>query len=142
MSTTAVANKSSPPLLHPSLDQIDDGFLLLDATDTVVAFNKPVLSFFPHLEGTLQPGTQFTEIVDRDVEVKRASRYPREAETWRQRRMAVHGKDYGRLDEYQPDGRWIRITDHATADGGRIVHYRDVTEDRRHVDEAAHYTSL
>jgi diguanylate cyclase (GGDEF)-like protein/PAS domain S-box-containing protein len=128
--------------LHPALDVIDDGLLLLDASDCVVAFNGPLLSFYPHLTQNLRPGVAFSDLVDLDVAAKRQSRFPKDAETWREKRLQAHHGPHGVLDERLPSGRWVRIADHETADGGRIIHYHDVTDDRRNVDDAARYTAV
>jgi diguanylate cyclase (GGDEF)-like protein/PAS domain S-box-containing protein len=124
------------------LDAIDDGFLLVDAEDRVVWFTTPVLSFFPHLEGDLRPGAKFSCLVDRDAESKRGSHSQKDADAWRQRRMEAHKGPRGRVDERLASGRWVRVIDHSTEDGGRLIHYRDVTDDRRHVDDAARFTKL
>lgn len=128
--------------LPPALDLIDDAFLLLDADDRVVCFTAPVLTFFPYLRDHLRPGVPFADLVELDVDAKRDSRFPREADTWRDRRMNAHRERRGRLDERLSSGRWVRVIDHETADGGRIVHYRDVTDDRRNVEDSARFTAL
>lgn len=128
---------------HPSvLDPIDDGFLLLDADDRVVWFTEPVLRFFPHLKDHLHTGIAFSDLVEFDIDAKRQSRFPGEAETWRERRMDIHRRSRGRIDGRLANGRWVRVIDHTTAEGGRIIQYHDVTEDRRNVDEATKFTAL
>ncbi|MDF1793353.1 MAG: EAL domain-containing protein [Thalassobaculaceae bacterium] len=142
MSTADIPILASAATLASVLNAVDDGFLLLDASDRVVWFTQPVLTFFPYLKDHLQPGVAFSDLIDRDVEAKRHSRFPKEADTWRDRRMEAHGRPRGRVDERLTNGRWVRVVDHTTADGGRIIHYRDVTEDRRNVDDAARFTVL
>jgi len=142
MASSMIERPDVSGTLHPSLDAIDDGFLQLDSDDMVVSFTARVLEFFPYLQGHLRPGVPFADLVELDVDAKRDSRFPKEADTWRERRMKIHSEARGRLDERLPTGRWLRITDHKTQDGGRIIHYRDVTEDRRNVDDAARFTVL
>lgn len=124
------------------LDVVDDGFLLLDSKDRVVWFTARVLTFFPYLEDHLRPGVAFSELVDLDIEAKRQSRFPKEADTWRERRMEAHSRTCGRVDGRLSNGRWVRVVDHTTPEGGRLIHYRDVTEDRRNIDDAARFTLL
>ncbi|MEQ8584687.1 MAG: EAL domain-containing protein [Thalassobaculaceae bacterium] len=142
MSTAEKPMPAAAPFDPSVLDPIDDGFLLLDACDRVVWFTEPVLRFFPHLEDHLRPGVAFSDLVEHDVDAKRQSRFPGEADSWRERRMDVHALSHGRIDGRLSTGRWVRTIDHTTADGGRIVHYRDVTEDRRNVEEATKFTAL
>ena len=122
------------------LDAIDDGFLQLDRDDRVVWFSAPVLAFFPHLADRLIPGAAFSALVDLDVAAKRETSFKTDAETWRARRMAAHGQPRGTVDGRLSTGRWVRVTDHATEDGGRLIQYRDVTEEHNELDEAARFT--
>lgn len=121
-------------------DAIDDGFLQLDRDDRVVWFSAPVLSFFPHLADRLVPGAAFATLIDLDVTAKHDTAYTSDAETWRSRRMAAHAQPRGLVDGRLSTGRWVRVSDHATEDGGRLIQYRDVTEERQNLEETARFT--
>ncbi|WPZ32458.1 EAL domain-containing protein [Thalassobaculum sp. OXR-137] len=125
-----------------TLDEIEDGFLLLDPQDRVVWFTRPVLGFFPYLTDLLEPGARFTSLVQQEVATKLGSVFADDAQDWLERRMEAHTRPHGLVDERLPDGRWVRILDRETADGGRLIQYRDVTDDRRNTDTAAHFTLL
>jgi len=118
--------------LHAAITVMDDGFGLFDADDRIVLFN----------DGFLDPGTR--KVIGNNVtgrkfeEIVRAFVYcggigPTEpnfdAEAWIARRMELHRNPPASPLEVQwSGGKWIRISERRTSDGGYVGIWSDVTE--------------
>ena len=50
------------------------------------------------------------------------------AEAWLARRLGEHRKPHGVLEQHYADGRWVRISERKTPDGGTVAVYTDITE--------------
>jgi PAS domain S-box-containing protein len=144
MSTAAPAGEFQPldPTLAAAIDSLDESFLLFDADDRLVLTNAAARSLFPHLADRMLSGVRFVELVNLDAAAKHANGEIEDAERWVTERMRMHGQPVARFDARQADGRWLRTLDRATGDGGRIVIARDITDEKRHVEDAARYTAL
>ena len=140
--TTQPVSELSGSNLQTALDVLDDGILLLDSNDRVIGFNESLLDFYPHIRDILATGASFADLMEFDVASKRWGDQPETPEAWKARRLKAHAQQAGTLDEFQVHGRWVRIIDRATADGGRIVQYQDITLDRQHEDDVNRYTAL
>ncbi len=128
--------------LQPALDALGDGLLLLDSEDRVVTFNAAFLELFPHMAAVLKTGAPFEKMLEFDVASKDWENQPESAEAWTARRLQAHGQTSATLEECQVKGRWIRIGDHATSDGGRVIHYRDITQTHRQQEDVDHFNAL
>src|SRR3546814_7645226 len=65
-----------------------------------------------------------------------------DAEAFVAERMQCHALPNCRFESRLPDGRWLRSEDRRMPDGGRVVITRDITDEKRHAEEAARYTTL
>jgi len=107
----------------------------LDAEDRYLFWNRryaELHSESPHL----RPGLPFRRIVEIGVE---AGAYPeargRERE-WIEARMARHALPQSSEEQQLPNGRWIRIEERRTPDGGSQSVAVDITELKRALHEA------
>ncbi|HKP23994.1 MAG TPA: PAS-domain containing protein [Dongiaceae bacterium] len=118
--------------LHAAISVMEDGFGLFDADDRIVLFNEPFLD-----EGTRKvignnvAGRKFEEIVRAFVYCGGIG--PTEpnfdAEAWIARRMELHQDPPASPLEVQwSGGRWMRISERRTSDGGYVGIWTDVTE--------------
>lgn len=128
--------------MQSAIDAIDDSFLVLDADDRLAAFNAAAPRLFPHLIGDLVPGIRFEELIRRDAEILRSRGIVDDPDAAVADRMRRHAMPSCRFESHQPDGRWFRSEDRLMPDGGRVVITRDITDEKRHAEEAARYTKL
>ncbi len=143
--STATAMPGPPTVdmaIQSAIDAIDDSFLVLDANDRLVAFNDAALRVFPHLADHLSPGISFGELIRHDAEVLQARGLIDDPEEVIADRMQRHALPSCRFESRQPDGRWFRSEDRLMPNGGRVVITRDITDEKRHAEEAARYTKL
>lgn len=113
--------------LTEAIEAIADGFVLYDAEDRLVLFNsryRDDYSFGPEL---LRPGTRFIDILREGV--ARGLVPPGyDAEQWVQERLDRHRSPGPPYVVRRPDGRWVRITEHRTQEGGIVGIRTDVSE--------------
>ena len=118
--------------LHAAINVMEDGFALFDADDRIVLYNDGFLD-----EGTRKvignnvAGRKFEEIV-------RAFAYyggmgatdpSFDREAWIARRMELHRNPPASPLEVQwSGGKWMRISERRTSDGGYVGIWSDVTE--------------
>ena len=114
--------------LTDALESISEGFFLFDAEDRLVVCNSRFRELYPGLADIVVPGVAFETIlrtvIQRGILTDTAGR----TEGWIRERLAQHRNPGGPLLHHQSDGRWIRISERRTQDGGTVGVYTDVTE--------------
>ncbi|WP_162914878.1 sensor histidine kinase [Desertibaculum subflavum] len=116
--------------LRSAIESMRDGFALFDADDRLVLHNQRWIEFYPHartMAGLI--GSTFEQILRHcppahilDPEVER------DAESWLERRIAQHREASGEpIEQLHADGRWLRIYEQRTAEGGVIGLWSDIT---------------
>ena len=116
--------------LRSAIESMRDGFALFDADDRLVLHNQRWIEFYPHahqMQGLI--GATFEQILRhcppghiRDLDVER------DADGWIERRIAQHREASGDpIEQLHGDGRWLRIYEQRTAEGGVIGLWSDIT---------------
>ncbi len=118
--------------LHAAINVMEDGFALFDPEDRIVLFNDGFLD-----EGTRKvignnvTGRKFEEVVRAFAYCGGIGRTEPnfDAEAWIARRMELHRNPPASPLEVQwSGGRWMRISERRTSDGGYVGIWSDVTE--------------
>ena len=118
--------------LHAAISVMEDGFALFDPEDRVVLYNERFLdeATWKALGGNVT-GRKFEEIARAFAQHGgMAEREPGfDVETWVARRMELHrNPPHAPLELQWSGGRWMRISERRTADGGYVGIWSDVTE--------------
>lgn len=98
--------------LRAALESMNESFVLWDARQRLILWNRKFREFFALPEHALKPGMGYS-----DVEVRAGKAIAR-----------VHGED--ETDGYElelADGRWLRYSERRTADGGLVSVGADIT---------------
>ena len=115
--------------LLTAIDAMDSGFALFDAQDRLVAANDHYVGpeVERHLGGVL--GRSFEEITRAFVEVGPSVKGSEvDRERWIKERVARHQSAEGEPYEVQlGDGRWERVSERRTDDGGYVGVWTDIT---------------
>jgi PAS domain S-box-containing protein len=114
--------------LREALDVMPEGLAFYDASDRLVAWNTQY-SDLCHISGAdLRVGMPFAEILQTSI-VHGA--YPeavgRETQ-WLAERSAARWSETESLTQRTPAGRWLRITERRTAEGGTVSVSVDITD--------------
>ncbi|MHA1598637.1 MAG: ATP-binding protein, partial [Alphaproteobacteria bacterium] len=118
----------SKALLNLAIENISDGFALFDADDRLVLSNRKFRNIHPFSRDVIQPGTRFEDIIRAGAERGGYPDAEGRIEEWIAGRMASR-KNAKELFEYENNaGKWIRVSEQALPDGGRVGLRADVTE--------------
>ncbi len=109
--------------LLDAIEAIPDGFAIWDRDDRLVLANSRCAELFPGLDDVLIPGTSFETFLR--VASERALCCTDMAKM--EERLALHRKAEGAFEEQVRDGRWLRIRERRTSDGGTVVVWSDIT---------------
>ncbi len=109
---------------------ISEGFVLYDAEDRMVLCNDQFVAIYPELADIAHPGTTFNEVIEAVVARSMLDLGEHSAQEWLAERKAHHAEPHG-FSEYAYRGRWVRISERRTHDGGTVAVYTDITELKR-----------
>ncbi|MGP6089133.1 response regulator [Antarctobacter jejuensis] len=122
-----------------AVEEMPDGFVMYDADDRLVMCNKQYRNIYATSAPAMVPGTTFEKILrfglDRGQYVEAAGR----EEDWLEERLDAHRKTDTELEQQLASGRWLRVYERQTRDGGRVGLRVDITqikEDQKRLKEA------
>jgi PAS domain S-box-containing protein len=115
---------SRSQLLHAMVDHMPEGIALWDKDDRLVLCNRAYRGIFSRLEGYLQPGVHFDDVLN--AELGAAYIPASNASAWLQQRQQRHW--IGDVSERRNiEGREYEIMDSLCAGGGTLTLVSDVT---------------
>lgn len=141
LATTATEAVAARQRLVSAVEALQDGFAIFDADDGLVLCNERYRRCFTSARDILVPGTKFMSILRRELDAGAiASARGRETAfiaDW----MARRSLPYLEAELEMADGRWIRVFERATPEGGRVSLRQDITvlknAERRALEERA-----
>jgi signal transduction histidine kinase/DNA-binding response OmpR family regulator len=122
-----------------AVEELPDGFVMYDADDRLLMANDKYREMYAASSPALTTGATFEEVLLFGLQ---NGQYPeaigREDE-WLEERLTYH-RDPDREQEQQiDDGRWLRIYERETSDGGRVglrIDISDIKRDQQQLQEA------
>jgi signal transduction histidine kinase/CheY-like chemotaxis protein len=114
--------------LTEAIESISEGFSLYDADDKLVVCNTHYMDLFPSQADAMTPGTPFKQIVSYAVQRGLIEDAKPDGEAWLATRVARHRNPGEPHIQHRSDGRWVRVSERLTADGGVVATYADITE--------------
>lgn len=119
-------------LLQESINSIETGLVVFDASDRLVVANQGLCMIQNGLSDLIQPGRTFSEISREGAERGLFELGDETPQTWLSRLMARHQQADGQPFEIQlTDGRWILMSEHRTPSGYTVGVRTDITERKR-----------
>lgn len=135
----------SKTALDQALESMVSGFLLLDAEQRVVQWNRQLEEIFPWLVQTLVPMVPYRRVLEVTGRHLLQGATEEEHQHWVDSRLLAP-LDAGKAHEQVlPDGYHMQITERVTPDGGRVITFHDVTAIRRasaEIESLAFYDPL
>jgi PAS domain S-box-containing protein len=120
-------HQESEARLRTAIDSIDDGFVLYDADDRLVLWNKRITDYAPSMLDFIAPGVTFEEFLRAGVERNLYVDGVERGEDWIQERLREHLTPHEEMEIQLTDGRWFRFVESITPDGGRVGLRTDIT---------------
>ena len=124
--------------LRDAIESLADGFALYDADDRLILHNEHYRNTYPEAAEVIAVGRSFEDFVrfgfDQekfDIDLSRGET----VEDWIQKRLDQHRNPTGPIEQRLRDGRWLRVEERRTAEGGIVGIWTDITEQKR-IEEA------
>jgi signal transduction histidine kinase/DNA-binding response OmpR family regulator len=111
--------------METAIETISEGFAVFDPEDRLVLANSRYTSMYPD---SAVPGRTFEEILRFLIDRGIANPEGQPAEDWIAARLERHRRAEGFFEQRFADGRWVRISERRTPDGGTVGVFADITE--------------
>ncbi|RID92413.1 response regulator [Gemmobacter lutimaris] len=113
-----------------AIEAIPDGFVLFDREDRLMVCNQHYRDLYAESAPAMVPGASFEAILRYGLE---QGQYPEAAgreEDWIEERLALRESASVDFEQAIAGGRWLRVIDKETPDGGRVGLRVDITRVR------------
>ncbi len=127
--------KASEARLTDAISAIPDGFAYFDKDDRLQVFNEQYRSIYSKSAHLMEKGTTFEEIIRGGVACGQYFEATDREEAWIESRLEAHRNPQEPLEQRLEDGRWLRIEERKTKDGGTVGIRVDITEAKRREHE-------
>lgn len=114
--------------LLDAVNTIPDGFALYDKNDRLLLCNEHYTRIYDKTADLMVPGVHFEEIIRKGVERGQYADAIGNEEAWIAERMERHRKLDQPVEQKLPSGRWIRVEERRTREGGYVGVRVDITE--------------
>ena len=123
--------------LTDSIECIPDGFALYDADDRLVWCNERYREVYPKHADAIVPGSSFEDMLRDGVARGEFSAAIGREEEWIAERLRSHADPLGPIEQELTDGRWLRVEERRTREGGIVGLRTDITAIKRAERSAA-----
>ncbi|WP_102110353.1 PAS domain-containing sensor histidine kinase, partial [Oceaniglobus roseus] len=120
-------NQTDNLRMWAAVEAIPDGFVLFDQDDRLVMCNDRYREIYPESAPAIQHGASFESILRFGLARGQYREAVGREEEWLEERMAAHRAPSQMIEQQLGDGRWLRILEHSTPDGGRVGLRMDIT---------------
>jgi class 3 adenylate cyclase len=124
--------------LGDAIEAISEGFSLYDQQDRLVVSNARYGEILQVGDGAImQPGQDFRDILRAAIDRGFIADAKEDAERWLAARLERHRNPGPAHVQRHSDGRWVRVSERRTRDGGTVAVYSDITELKQREEELA-----
>ena len=134
--------------LRTAIEGLTDGFILFDADDRLVMCNDRYKDLYKESAPALVPGAKHEDILRYGLRNNQYTMVFGSEDEWVARQLAAFKNLSMSSEQRLNDGRWIRIVERQTADGGRvglrseITHLKNQQEELRRLSRTDDLTGL
>ncbi|MGH6932251.1 MAG: PAS-domain containing protein [Dongiaceae bacterium] len=111
-----------------AIESIGDGFILYDSNDRLVMCNQRYRQMFAETNDLIVAGMSFEDIVRKSAERGQYVIPDGKVTKWVADRVRRHRESEESFEQQMSNGRWMRISDRRTHDGGIVGIRTDITE--------------
>ena len=123
--------------LSEAIEAISEGFSLYDAEDKIVVCNTRYKEMFSYGRDTAVAGTSFETIAANTLKHGLIQDAQSDPQRWLVERLARHRNPGAPHVQHRSDGRWVRVSERRTTNGGVVATYADITELKQREAELA-----
>ncbi|CAO3354850.1 response regulator [Azospirillum melinis] len=127
-------------VVHDAIDSVSEGFVLFSADGRLLICNEQYRRAYPTIADMLTPGRSFSEILHAAAE-RGGYEGGGDIGAWVEQRLTRHLQHSTPVDGRLSDGRWYRISEHATGTGGVVKILMDITELKTREEQLAGQTA-
>ena len=120
--------KQAETRLVDAIESLPDGFVLYDADDRLVMCNSKYREFYSSSADLIQEGEKFEDIIRRGARRGQYQLSGDALEDWIELRMQHHRNPGAHMEQHLDDGRWLRVIESRTSEGGMVGFRVDITE--------------
>lgn len=124
---SAEAAAQARATLEAAVGALQDGFVLYDAQDRLVICNDRYRDIYANSAPAIVPGATFESILRYGLARGEYADGIGREEDWLAERLDRHRDSDSEIEQQLADGRWLRIFEKATPDGGRVGLRVDIT---------------
>lgn len=114
--------------LLSAIDAIDGGFVYYDYQDKLLICNDQYRERYPKTGRSFREGATFEELLREGVTAGEFEHAMGREEEWIQERMELHRSGDANIEQKLTNGKWLRISERRTHDGGIVGFRFDITE--------------
>ncbi len=114
--------------LTEAIEAISEAFALFDPQDRLVICNQTYREMYAELDVGVEPGTTFETIIRNAVAKDIIDEAREDSETWLAQRLERHHDPSRPYEQRRADGRWLKISERKTQEGGVVGVFTDITE--------------
>ena len=122
--------------LIDAIESLADAFILFDADDRFVLCNSKYQEYYPVAARLLKPGIKFRDLIEQSIEMGELGDTGRSNEEIVKDRLERFRNATEPFFQQLKNGRWLRVGEHRTSDGGTVSIRTDVSDLRRAEEEA------
>ncbi|MEM7311968.1 MAG: PAS-domain containing protein [Planctomycetota bacterium] len=111
-----------------AFESMADGFALYDSKDRLVVYNRKYVDLNSHIADIIAPGLTYEEMLRIGMERNGYETNGLPVEDFIQWRLQQHWNPKDAYDLLMHDGRWVRVQERRTHDGGIVGTRTDITE--------------
>lgn len=124
-------------LIRNAIDSLSDGFAIFDAEDRLVLCNRTFAEYHAEID-IERPGLTFAAYLRSAIDdVIHPDQLKPDPEAWFAWRLERHVRPQGPIEVRYRDGRWSRVTENRTVEGGVVLVRTDISALKRHEEELA-----
>ncbi len=125
---SVIQTKRAQQQLGQALGAMADAFCLYDADDRLVIYNTKYVEYNPHIADLITPGASFAEMLRIGIARGGFEMGSRSADEFFEWRVRQHRHPDAPYDVQLSNGRWMRVHEQRTEDGGIVGIRSDITE--------------
>lgn len=120
--------------LRDAIETLPAGVAFYDKSDRLYLWNQAYVGVSGACAKLLRRGVRFRELLVEDLRDGHYAEAKGREEAWLDARMALRAKGEGAREQDLDDGRWLRVQDRRTPDGGTVSICVDTTDIKRGED--------